>query len=143
MTVGGPTQSTQDNTTSFEQVASPLTRDGRKTTIFNFTQSLYYYIHIGPKMWPLKKIVIPKIAADWKDVADCLDFDINTIRIIESKYTNDCVKSCEELLRDWLSTNHGKKPKTWATLLETLHEIDQLATAASDIENELQQLMKK
>ena len=94
-------------------------------------------------MWPLKKIVIPKIAADWKDVADCLDFDINTIRIIESKHTNDCVKSCEELLRDWLSTNHGKKPKTWTTLLETLHEIDQLATAANDIENELQELMKK
>ncbi|XP_065882798.1 uncharacterized protein [Dysidea avara] len=121
---GDPTQSTQDNTT-FEQVASPLTLDRR------------------PKMWPLKKIVIPKIAADWKDVADCLDFDINTIRIIESKHTNDCVKSCEELLRDWLSTNHGKKPKTWTTLLETLHEIDQLATAANDIENELQELMKK
>ena len=93
-------------------------------------------------MWPLKKMVIPKIAANWKDVADCLDFDNSTIRIIENKYTNDCVKSCEELLRDWLTTNHGKKPKTWATLLETLHEIDQLATATSEIENKLLEFMK-
>ena len=94
-------------------------------------------------MWPLKKIVIPKIAADWNDVAYCLDFELHTIRMIENKHGNDCGKCCEELLRDWISTNHGKKPKTWTTLLESLHEIDQLASGVEDIEKELQEFMKK
>jgi len=93
-------------------------------------------------MWPLKKFVIPKIAADWRDVAHCLNFEISTIRIIEHKHTNNCVKYCEELLQNWLTTNYGKAPKTWTTLLESLHEIDQLAAAVSDLEKELMEFMK-
>lgn len=93
---------------------------------------------VEPKMRPLKKIVIPKIAARWKDVADFLDYDINIIDIIEDRFRGDCERCCDGLMRDWLSTNHGVKPKTWATLLERLKEIDQLATATSDIEKELE-----
>ena len=44
------------------------------------------------------------------------------------------------LFRDWLSTNHGMRPKTWAMLLKRLKKIGQLATAISDIEKELEEV---
>ena len=85
----------------------------------------------------LKKFVIPKMAAKWKDVADFLDYDINAIAIIEEQYGNDCEKCSDKLFRDWLSTNHGVEPKTWTTLLMTMKSIECLAVATSDIEQEL------
>ena len=88
----------------------------------------------------IKKYVIPKIAARWKDVADYLEYEIETIELIEQKHQRDGERCCDGLFRDWLSTNHGVGPKTWATLLETLKEIEQLATATSNIERELKKI---
>jgi len=92
---------------------------------------------IEPNMRLLIRIVIPKIAFMWKTVADFLDYDISTIENIKQKYRDNCEECLDGLFRDWLSTNHGVKPKTWARLLERLKEIGQLATATSEIENEL------
>ena len=85
----------------------------------------------------LKEFVIPKMAAKWKDVADFLDYDLNTIDIIEEQYRNDCEKCSDKLFRDWLSTSHGVEPKTWTTLLMRMKRIQCLAVATSDIEQEL------
>ena len=85
----------------------------------------------------LNKHVIPKIAADWKQVADSLDFDIHTIRIIEKKFHNDPMQSCDELLRDWLSTDVGVKPKLWSTLIAALKDIRQLTAVAEQIEEDI------
>ena len=85
----------------------------------------------------LKKFVIPKIAAKWKDVADFLDYDLNTIDIIEDQCRGNCEKCSDKLFRDWLSTNHGVEPKTWTTLLMRMKSIECLAVATSDIEQEL------
>jgi len=95
---------------------------------------------LEPTMRRLIKIVIPKIAFMWKTVADFLDYDISTIENIKQKHRDDCEECLNGLFRDWLSTNHGVKPKTWATLLERLREIGQLDTPVSDIENELEKL---
>ena len=95
---------------------------------------------LEPNMRQLIKIVIPKIAFMWKTVADFLEYDISTIENIEHKHRDDCEKCMNGLFRDWLSTNHGVRPKTWATLLDRLKEIDKLATATSDIEKELEKL---
>ena len=157
MITGGPIQSSEGN--SFEQVKSPPTPDMQSEM---FTTTVLYYgmsVVIEPNMRQLIKIVIPKIAFMWKTVADFLDYDISTIENIEHKHghkheddsedcniehkhrhkheddSEDCMNG---LFRDWLSTNHGVKPKTWATLLERLREIDQLTTATSDIEKELE-----
>ena len=92
---------------------------------------------IAPKMKHLNKHVIPKIAADWKQVADSLDFDICTIRIIEKKFQNDPLQSCDELMRDWLSTNVGTKPKVWSTLITALKDIRQLTAIVEQIEKDL------
>ena len=85
----------------------------------------------------LNKYVIPKIAADWKKVADSLEFDIHTIRIIEKKCQRDSLESCDEMMRDWLSTDVGIKPKIWSTLIAALKEVKQLTAAVEEIEQEI------
>jgi len=92
---------------------------------------------VGPIMRLLKEFVIPKMAAKWKDVADFLDYDLNTIDIIEDQCKCDCEKCSDKLFRDWLTTNHGVEPKTWTTLLMRMKRIPFLATATSDIERDL------
>jgi len=85
----------------------------------------------------LKEFVIPKIAARWKDVADFLDYDLNTIDIIEDQCRGDCEKCSDKLFRNWLSTDHGVGPKTWNTLLMRLRRVPALATATSEIKQAL------
>ena len=86
----------------------------------------------------LNKYVIHKIAADWKRVADSLEFDIHTIRIIEKKFQNDPLESCEEMMRDWLSTDVGLKPKIWSTLIAALKDVEQLTAIVERIEQDIQ-----
>ena len=85
----------------------------------------------------LNKYVIPKIAADWKKVADSLDFDIHAIRIIEKKFQRDPLESCDEMMRDWLSTDVGKKPKIWSTLIAALKDVRQLIAVVEEIEQDV------
>jgi len=95
---------------------------------------------LEPTMRRLIKVMTPKIAFMWETVADFLDYNISTINSIKRKYRDDCEECLNGLFRDWLSTNHGVRPKTWATLLERLREIDQLAGVISDIETELEEI---
>ena len=90
----------------------------------------------------LSKYVIPKIAHEWETVADFLDYDINTTKVITVD-CRDAKKCCDRLFRDWLTTNHGASPKTWGTLLTALKETDLLATAVSEIEKDLNELLNK
>ena len=88
----------------------------------------------------LNKYVIPKIAADWKKVADSLEFDIYTIRIIEKKFPNNPLESCDEMMRDWLSTDVGIKPKVWSTLIATLKDVKQLTAVVEEIEEDIKHI---
>ena len=88
----------------------------------------------------LNKYVIPKIAANWKQVADSLEFDIHIIRIIEKKFPNDPLQSCDELMRDWLSTDFGISPKVWSTLLAALKDIKQLAAVVEQIHKDIKHI---
>ena len=85
----------------------------------------------------LHQLVIPNVAAEWKTVADYLDFTLPLIKIIEEQCRNDPVKCCTELFRQWLSSDYGVRPKTWSTLIETLKEITQLSTVTKEIEQKL------
>ena len=93
-------------------------------------------------MKALVKYVIPRIAHKWRTVADFLDYDdhMSTIDIIAEKHRDDCVKCCDGLLRDWLTTDRGAAPKTWNTLIKALKEIDELHTAVSEMERDLKKL---
>ena len=85
----------------------------------------------------LHQLVIPNVAAEWKTVADYLDFTLPLIKIIEEQCRNDPVKCCTELFRQWLSSDYGVRPKTWSILIETLKEITQLSTVTKEIEQKL------
>ena len=84
----------------------------------------------------LNKYVIPKIAADWKKVADSLQFNIQTIKIIEKKF-KDPLDACDKMMRDWLSTDVGIKPKIWSTLIRALKDIKQLTPTVEEIEQDI------
>ena len=91
-------------------------------------------------MADILKIVIPKIAAYWEDIAYALRYKIATVNFIREKHNGE-PKACScGLFIDWLSTNHGAKPKLWSVLLEKLREIEELKTAAEEIEKELSNL---
>ena len=93
---------------------------------------------VEPKMRHLNNMVIPKIAAYWKKVADALEFEVWKIKTIEKKYRNDPEECCDELLREWLSSGLGLQPKTWSTLINALKEVKQLAAITETIESSIQ-----
>ena len=90
-----------------------------------------------PKMKLLHSIVIPKISSEWKTVADFLELEFSIIEAIEEKCKNDSVKCCQEMLREWLKSDHGLQPKTWSTLIQTLKAIQILCTVGKEVEQEL------
>ena len=91
-------------------------------------------------MGDINKIVIPKIQAEWEEVAYALRYKIPTVDSIKTKYNDNPKKCCKELFKDWLSTGHGVSPKTWSTLLDKLREVEDLATARNEIMDELENL---
>ena len=93
---------------------------------------------IVPKMKDLNKLVLDKIAPDWKKMADSLDFDIPVIRSIEKRCLKDDIECCDHVLRDWISSDHGLQPKTWNTFLTALQDTKQFATFATVIEKQFQ-----
>ena len=97
-------------------------------------------VYVAPKMKHLNLYVIPKIAAHWKKVADSLEFDIHTIRIIEKKFQRDPLESCDEMMRDWLSTDVGLKPKVWSTLIAALKDVKQFTAIVEEIEENIKHI---
>ena len=88
-------------------------------------------------MKQLMNKVIPRIAADWRQLAFMLDFDISRVNIIKQKGRDDPESCCCELLCEWLSTDHGTKPKNWETLLVALKQIKKLTSVTEEIEKDL------
>ena len=88
-------------------------------------------------MKDLHKFVIPKVAAEWKTVADYLQIDQSAQCIIEEQFRNQPVKCCAELFRKWLNSNCGQGPKSWSTLITALKEIEDLTAVTEEIEQQL------
>ena len=81
-------------------------------------------------MFDLTKIVIPKIMNEWEYIAEALRYDLAAIKAIKEREREDPKKCCRELFKDWLMTNNGAEagPKVWSTLLDTLKQIDEIAS---------------
>ena len=93
---------------------------------------------VAPEMWQVNKIVVPLIMAYWEDVAyNSLRYDIPTVEGIKATHNGDPKKCCQELLRNWLSTERGVGPKTWETLLKHLKEVPELAASVEEIKKQL------
>ena len=100
---------------------------------------MYCFGHtVVPEMWQLNKIVVPLIMAHWEDVAySSLHYDIPTVDGIDTKHKSDPKKCCQQLLKDWLSTDHGVGPKTCDTLLKQLKEVPELTASIENIKKQL------
>ena len=90
-----------------------------------------------PEMGDLNKIVIPRIQAEWENVAFALRYKIAMVKTIREKHREDPKKCCSGFLQDWLTSKNGNSPKTWRTLLNALKEVDELTSAVQEIEEEL------
>ena len=91
-------------------------------------------------MCDLNKIVVPKVSAEWEDIAFELGYEISVVKQIGAKHKEDPKKCCKELFKDWLGTNNGVKPKIWETLLDKLKEIEDLHSITEDIMEKLIQM---
>ena len=90
-------------------------------------------------MGDLFHIVIPRICAYWEEVAYALYYDIHIVDNIEAKCNSNPTKCCQDLLKDWLKTDHGKQagPKTWSTLLDALKRVEGLTASRENIIQDL------
>ena len=88
-------------------------------------------------MYELIRFVIPRIAAEWEDIAFSLRYPVVAVQGISEKQRNDPLKCCRELFMDWLSTSHGIGPKTWSTLLQTIGQVPKLTHATEEIKKNL------
>ena len=87
-------------------------------------------------MGDLNRIVVPKIQADWEEVAYALRYEISTVKSIKEE-NGSPKKCCSGLLTDWLTTDNGNSPKTWGTLIKALKGINELHSVTQEIEKEL------
>ena len=81
----------------------------------------------------LNKIVIPRIAADWKDVAYSMGYQYNVVKTIEKESHYQIKECCQNLLAEWLK----KHDPTWETLIKYIKDVDNLVAAAEKIEEDL------
>ena len=87
-------------------------------------------------MWELTRIIIPKVKAQWKELAYCMRYSIGDVDGFDRE-GRDLTDRCEKLFGNWLTTNHGPTPKTYQTLLKYIKDVDNLAAASEEIEEEL------
>lgn len=87
-------------------------------------------------MWELIKIVAPRVMAEWESLAFCMRYtptDVTAFKT-DAKNLKEC---CTNLFKNWVTTDHGPKPKTYQILLKHIKEIDNLTAPSAEIEREL------
>ncbi|XP_065914614.1 uncharacterized protein [Dysidea avara] len=89
-----------------------------------------------PKLKILNRVVIPKISAEWENVAHAMNYHLNTISAIK-KESHNLQDGCQKLFKHWLTTSNDPSPKTWKTLLECIEDVEDLTAAVEEIKAEL------
>ena len=94
-------------------------------------------------MHDLNRMVVPKVSAEWEDIAYALQYDIPAVEKISVKCKENPTKCCKELFKTWLATDNGAKPKIWQTLMDKLKEIEELGGVTEEIMKKLIQMDPK
>ena len=87
-------------------------------------------------MFELTEIVAPKMMAEWESLAFCMRYTLADVAAFK-KDTKDLKECCRNLFANWLTTDHGPKPKTYQTLLKHIKKINNLTAASEAIEKDL------
>ena len=91
-------------------------------------------------MHELNKIVIPRIMANWDNLAYCMRYEPSDVEGFKAN-SRDLKECCKKFLLNWITTNHDPKPKTYQALLNYIDEVDDLTAASEAIKKELIQSM--
>ena len=73
-------------------------------------------------MKTMYKHVVSRLSPYWTTVGDYLEYSVVERNSFRAANNN---KSLTALLENWISTNNGRKPKTWPTFIKVLEELDQ------------------
>ena len=87
-------------------------------------------------MWELIDIVIPNVTPEWEILAFCMKYSLAEVETFR-KDSKDLKECCTKLFKNWLTTGHDPKPKTYRNLLKYIKKIKELAAASETIEKEL------
>ena len=87
-------------------------------------------------MYELINIVIPKMKAQWQNLAYAMKYEIGEVNAFD-KDGRDLEGGCKNLFTNWLTTGHGPTPKTYETLLKYIKKVNELTAAREEIEKEL------
>ena len=87
-------------------------------------------------MREVTRIIIPKVKAQWKELAYCMMYSVGDVDGFDTEGRN-LTECCNKLFSNWLTTNHGPTPKTYQTLLKYIKDVDYLTSASEEIEEEL------
>ena len=86
----------------------------------------------------MRKLVIPKVSAQWESLADSLQLEAPHIAEVKKRCGGDQKKCCVDMIEDWISSDGGVNPKTWPVLLQAIARTSpELATVANDIKEAL------
>ena len=88
-------------------------------------------------MWKLIKIIIPKVTAEWEDLAFCMMYEVEEVNSFKKGSNGDPEQCCRKLFENWLATSHAPVPKTYTTLLNHIKQVEKLTAASEKIEKEL------
>lgn len=91
-------------------------------------------------MHELTKIVIPRVKAEWKDLAYAMRYEIGEVDAFY-KDGRDLHERCVNLFTNWMKTNHFPTPQTYQTLLKYIRKVDNLTAASEEIEEKLVQAL--
>ena len=87
-------------------------------------------------MFELTEFVAPKMMAEWESLAFCMRYNPDDVAAFR-KDAKDLKECCRNLFTNWLTTDHGPKPKTYQTLLKHIKKISNLTAAFKAIEKDL------
>ena len=72
----------------------------------------------------------------WETLAYCMRYEPSDVKGFRAN-SQDLQQSCTELFINWITTDHGPKPKTYQTLLNHIKKVKNLAAALDTITEEL------
>jgi hypothetical protein len=67
--------------------------------------------------------ILSSVAANWRGLADLLDFDPSVTSAIDGKHKGDPELCCREVFTRWLKGETGSAP-SWDDLLEALDDLN-------------------
>ena len=80
--------------------------------------------------------VISTVAANWRELADLLEFETGVTDTIDGKHKGDPNLACREVFSRWLKGEGGSSNPGWDELLEALNDLN-FKVLAEDLRSKL------